>query len=630
MNNYAEFSVHVMPDDLTASVPASTPLVAAILQAGIAVDIPCGGFGLCGKCKARITEGTPQPTSREVEHLSPDELQDGWRLLCRHALKRDTQIHITESIRSRPSPILTQSAGRECDLAPAVRILHVTVPAPTTSDERSDVARLIDAVGSTHGVHISPSGLPVKIVRSLPSALRDAGFDVSVLLYEGGNHAGPCEVLAVESTSLTAQQPVLGMAFDIGTTTLVGYLVDLETGHELACASRLNPQIPMGDDVVSRLSTATQQEDGLKSLQRSVLKGINEIVDECVANSGTEPSRIFEVVVAGNTTMLHLLLGVDPAPISLAPYVPVFSSAITMDARPLGIHIHPHGKVTALPCPAGYVGADTVGVVLTHLCDPDGPTALAIDIGTNGEVVLRHEGKFYCTSAAAGPAFEGGRIFQGMRAASGAISEVALCSEAGRRWLRVTTIDEAPPSGICGSGLIDAIAALLDAGVIDSAGRMSLDTTPNEWRERIVTVNDQKSFQLSAGAEAVVLTQRDIREFQMAKGSLSAVTEVLLATAGVGWDDVSSVYVAGAFGMFVNLRSAQRIGLLTSVPLERILTVGNAAGAGAKLSLCSVVQRDIASELAYRMRHVPMTTNLTYEDALIEQIGFPKVPGECA
>jgi len=619
-----EYTLHLLPDDLDVTLPAGTPLALAIAQAGLAVDLPCGGFGLCGKCKAQFVAHAPQPIRQEGKHLTREELEKGWRLICCHKLDTDAVINIPDNIRTRPSPILTAALERSCDLAPAVRRHVTSVPPPTTSDERSDVSRLLAALQQATGLVISPAAVPLSIARELPTTLRNSRFEVAVVTFEGGEDSTGHELLAVEPASANDTQPLLGMAFDIGTTTLVGYLIDLESGEQLAYASRLNPQIPLGDDVISRLSVATQQKDGLKSLQRSVVRGVNEIIEECTSSAGTDPSRVFEIVAAGNTTMLHLLLGVNPEPISVAPYVPVISSGISTTARSLGLRAHPQAKLTTLPCPAGYVGADTVAVVLTHLFDSTGPTALAIDIGTNGEVVLRHEGNYYCTSAAAGPAFEGGRIYQGMRAASGAISEAALCEDGDSPWLRVKTVDGAPPVGICGSGLIDVVAALLDAGVINPAGRIAEETIPSPWRNRIVFIDGQPSFQLSsAGAEAVVLTQKDVREFQMAKGSLSAVTEVLLSTAGVRWEDVSTVYLAGAFGMFINLESAQRIGLLSSIPRERIISVGNAAGAGAKLVLCSVAERRLAKKLAEGMRHVPMTLNPAYEEALIEQISFP-------
>lgn len=323
--------------------------------------------------------------------------------------------------------------------------------------------------------------------------------------------------------------------------------------------------------------------------------------------------------------MLHLLLGVNPEPIALAPYVPVFNEPVTVEALRLGLRLHPNAVATTLPCVAGYIGADTVAVALTHLWEPDGETVVALDIGTNGEIVVRHKGQYLCASAA-GPAFEGGRIYQGMRAEKGAISQVELESYGDVRWLRVGTIGGAMPKGLCGSGLIDAVAALLKIGILDGSGRLTDEAA--DWQERFINVNGKKAFRLvnpeaAELAEGIVLTQRDIRELQLAKGSIRAVTEVLLQTVGVDWSEVAQVYVAGAFGMFVNVQSAQRIGLLPPLSPERFAIVGNAAGAGAKLTLRSVTERQRAVELAQRMAHIPMTGNPSYEGALMEFIGFP-------
>ena len=290
--------------------------------------------------------------------------------------------------------------------------------------------------------------------------------------------------------------------------------------------------------------------------------------------------------------------------------------------------IHPNGLLTTLPCVAGYIGADTVAVVLTHLHEPDGEPVVALDIGTNGEIVVRHQGQYWCASAAAGPAFEGGRIYQGMRAERGAISQVSVERTDAKIWLKVQTLGGSLPKGICGSGLIDAVAALIELGVIDETGRMKNDLP--EWKERFLSINGQKAFQLvspnlSERTEGIVLSQRDVRELQLAKGSIRAVTEVLLQVAGLDWEKVSQVIIAGAFGFFVNLKSAQKTGLLPPLPLERFFPVGNAAGAGAKLALRSIVERQRAKELARKMTHVPMTGNPAYEEALMEFIGFPSL-----
>lgn len=613
----------IEPDGLEIVVSDKTPLTRALWQAGISVEIPCGGFGICGKCKVRFLSGhIPEPTPEERKHLTDFELTEGWRLACCHKIEGNATVLIPEGSRPSITQILTTAIERGTELLPAVKRFIVSVPPASTTDERSDVQRLLDAMRQQHGLILSSSSLPLSVLRSLPTFLRQ-NQEVSVITYSDELHRP--SILAVMPRS-ESTCPLLGIAFDIGTTTLVGYFIDLESSKELTYAARLNPQVQFGDDVVSRLHYALQQPNGLRQLQQAIVKGMNEIIAECCQVANVTPTDIYELVCVGNTTMLHLLLGVNPEPIAFAPYVPVFNEPVTVEAQRLGLKIHPNGILTTLPCVAGYIGADTVAVVLTHLYEPDEEPTVALDIGTNGEIVVRHQGRYWCASAAAGPAFEGGRIYQGMRAERGAISQVSVERTDSNVWLRIQTLGGTYPKGVCGSGLIDAVAALIELGIVDETGRMN-DELP-EWRERFLTINGQKAFQLvppqlSERSEGIVLSQRDVRELQLAKGSIRAVTEVLLQVAGLQWEKVSRVIIAGAFGFFVNLTSAQKIGLLPPLPMERFFTVGNAAGAGAKLALRSTVERKRAIELARKMTHVPMTGNLAYQEALMEFIGFP-------
>ena len=606
-------------------LPEGTPLVRALWEAGTVVETPCGGFGVCGKCKVRFTGGAvPEPTEEELRHVPAQELAEGWRLACRHRVTADTQVEVPAESRPAIAQVLTTAVERRVSLEPAVGRLRLQIPAPATSDERSDLRRLLDALREQHGVALATEQVPLGVLRQLPQILRDARFCVYAVLFYDAEHPAENRLLAVQPNDT---RPLLGVAFDIGTTTLVGYLIDLHSGKQLAHAARLNPQVQYGDDVVSRLSFVYHEPAGLKQLQHAVVRGMNEIIAEACQTAGVDSHDVFEVVAVGNTTMLHFLLGVNTNSIAVAPYVPVFTDLLSVEARQIGLRVNPAAMLTTLPCVAGYVGADTVAVALTHLFDPEGETALALDIGTNGEVVLRHRGKYYCASAAAGPAFEGGRIYQGIRAETGAVSQISVEGNGENRWLHVTTIAGAPPKGICGSGLIDAAACLLDIGAVNEAGRMNSDGNGQWWETHLTTLCEQRAFQLVApeaagNAEGIVLTQKDIRELQLAKGSIRAVMEVLLREAGITWLDVRRLLVAGAFGMYVNLRSAQRIGLLPPLPARRIEAVGNAAGAGAKIALRSVRERKRAQWLARQMKHIVMTGNPRYEEEYVEHLGF--------
>lgn len=617
--------VFILPDKVEVEVAEGTPLVRALWQGGSAVETPCGGFGVCGKCKVRFVGGTvPLPTSDDLRHLPAQDLSDGWRLACRHRVIGDAQVMVPPESRPSIAQVLTTAVERQVVLEPAVRRLRVELPPPSTSDERSDLRRLLEALREQHGLVLEVQQVPLGVVRQLSQVAREADFRPFVVLFQDPDHPAETRLLAVQPDDT---RPLLGIAFDIGTTTLVGYLIDLQSGEELSYAARLNPQVQYGDDVISRLTFVYHDPAGLKLLQHAVVRGLNEIIAGSCQSAGVDPHDILEVVAVGNTTMLHFLLGVNTNSIAVAPYVPVFSDLLSVEARQIGLRTHPSAMLTTLPCVAGYVGADTVAVALTHLYDPEGETALALDIGTNGEVVLRHGGRYYCTSAAAGPAFEGGRIYQGIRAEQGAVSQISVEGNGDNRWLHVTTIGGGLPKGICGSGLIDAAACLLEIGAVNEAGRMNNDGEGEWWQSHVTTICEQKAFHLVAPEsadvpEGIVLTQKDVRELQLAKGSIRAVMEVLLKEAGISWMDVRRLLVAGAFGMYVNLRSAQRIGLIPPLPLQRIEPVGNAAGAGAKIALRSTRERKRAQWLARQMKHIVMTGNPQYQEAYIEHLGF--------
>ena len=619
--------ISIEPDGVQIDLPEGIPLVRALWQAGAAVETPCGGFGVCGKCKVRFTRGDlPAPTLEEQRHLSAQELSEGWRLACRHRVAGEAEIFVPVESCPAIAQVLTTAVERSASLEPAVRRLAVLLEPASTVDERADLRRLLDALREQHGVVLDAAQVPLSVLRQLPLAIRESNFHPCVVLFDDPSQPAATRLLAVQAHP---DAPLLGMAFDIGTTTLVGYLIDLQSGRELAHAARLNPQVQYGDDVVSRLSLVYHDPTALKLLQQAVVRGMNEIIAEACHLAEVNPQHLYEVVAVGNTTMLHLLLGVSTHSIAVAPYVPAFADSQCVEARQVGLRTSPTAMLTTLPCVAGYVGADTVAVALTHLADPTGETVMAIDIGTNGEVVLRHEGSYYCASAAAGPAFEGGRIYQGIRAEMGAISQVSVEERGPERWLHIATVGGAPPKGICGSGLIDVAACLLEIEVLDSAGRLHARDGATWWEGQVVTLHEQKAFRIvapeAAGTpEGIVLTQKDVRELQLAKGSLRAVMEVLLREAGTSWAQVSRLLVAGAFGMYINLRSAQRIGLLPPLPLSRIQPVGNAAGAGAKLALRSVRERQRAQWLAQQMQHVVMTGNLHYQESYIDHLGFPE------
>jgi uncharacterized 2Fe-2S/4Fe-4S cluster protein (DUF4445 family) len=421
---------------------------------------------------------------------------------------------------------------------------------------------------------------------------------------------------------------LLGAAFDIGTTTLVGALLDLDSGDTLTATSRANPQIPLGDDVIARIGHAGN-DGGLDQLRQLVIDAVNEMLAEMCKTAGVATDSIYDVTFVGNTTMNHILLGIDPTPLAHAPYEAVQLEGATVGATDIGLRTRASGKVYTMPNIAGYVGGDTVGVILASgMRDYDG-LQLALDIGTNGEIVLGGRGKLVSCSTAAGPAFEGARIRHGVRAARGAIEKVVIDGD-----VRVNVIGSHAPRGMCGSGVLDAIAELLKAGIVEYTGRMLEpgelpEALSDAVRERVIEFDGQPAFVLahaeqSATDEAIVLTQRDVREIQLGKGAISAGTSIILREYGIGVDDVDRVLLAGAFGNYVRAETVIRIGLLPDVPASKVEFIGNAAGTGARMVLAGKTCRETAEEIARTTEYIELAGRPDFQMEFAAAMMFPK------
>jgi uncharacterized 2Fe-2S/4Fe-4S cluster protein (DUF4445 family) len=425
---------------------------------------------------------------------------------------------------------------------------------------------------------------------------------------------------------------LLGIAFDLGTTTVVGYLLDLETGEQRAVASLLNPQTRYGDDVVSRIAFS-QREGGLDTLQKEIVGALNRIVATTVAEASKQCGEpistrdVLAVTVVGNTTMQHLLLGISPAALAQSPYVPAVMSARRVSAQALGLDVHPEAHIWTLPNIAGWVGADTVGVLLATGIYEDEDISLAIDIGTNGEMAMGSRERLITCSTAAGPAFEGAHLSCGMRAAEGAIDAVHLDGDI---WWH--SIGDAPPRGVCGSGLVDLVAEMLRTGIINVTGMMEdgqalRHNGQARLAERISQEGRMRAFELveaaqGAGGRPVRVTQRDVRELQLAKGAIRAGIEILMKELGVTPADVQRVYLAGAFGNYVRPESALAIGLIPHFPQAEIIPVGNAAGSGAKMALLSRSSRELASMLVHRVEYLELSGRPDFQEEFSEAMLF--------
>jgi len=610
------YRVTFQPDGRSVFVLAGTKLIEAAGQAGIILNTPCGGEGTCGKCRVELLDHEPPPSEACLRHVSAKEIERGVRLACQLEVDRDLVVTVPERARMFDQVVLTDGTEHTVGLEPMVRKAYVQLAEPTIEDVRSDVDRLKAALG--------PRGRNVKValehVRELGPMLRKDGFKLTVVLHDNR---------LVKFEPGDTSRAAWGVAFDVGTTTIVGVLVDLTTGLRAGVASRTNPQIHFGDDVVSRIKYIEDHEHGLAELQKRIVNCLNDIILELAGEANIDLDCIYEATAVGNSTMTHILLGVNPSPIAHAPYVNVFRGPIDVGAPALGLDLNAYTNVHVLPNIAGFVGSDTVGVILAARLMHNEDVCIAVDIGTNGEIAIGNRGRIIVCSTAAGPAFEGARIRHGMRATEGAIDKVVIRDD-----VEVSVIGGGRASGICGSGLLDVVAELLRAGVIDTSGRILTGgalpaTVPDAVRKAVTTFNGQPAFVLVDGhasktAEPILLTQRDVREVQLAKGAIWSGIRVLCSEFGVEPQDVSRILLAGGFGNFLRRSNAKRIGLLPDVPTPRIEFIGNAAAVGARMALRSRTSRLEAARISVKAEYVELGTRADFQMLFMESMMFPE------
>src|SRR5436309_6862456 len=605
--------VTFLPRETTTRVPAGTTLFHAAAWTGQPIESTCGGRGTCGKCRVQIVEGAAPVTPADLQHLGQEDIDCGWRLSCQTEVRFEMVVQVPRLLTTPKTAMF--GVGRQVLLDPNVHKVHLRLAEPTLHDQRSDYQRIKDALRE-EGFAMTAS-LPV--LRTLPKTLREAEFDVTVVLCGDS-------LIAVEAGDTTNE--CYGVAFDVGTTTLVGTLMDLNNGEARAVGSTLNAQAIHGGDVLSRISYTMGKKEGLEELQHLATFTLNGIIERLVGESGVPASRVYEITVAGNLTMMHLLLGIDPEPISVTPFASAAAHGLDLRACDLGIAIHPEGRVYLFPAIGAYVGGDIVAGLLATAVPRGNRLRLFVDVGTNGGVTLGHEPRCVATAAPAGPAFEGAEISCGMRATTGAIEGVQITDDA----VGLQTIDDAPPVGLCGSGLVDVVAQLYKRGLMDATGRMRsaeeiAHAVPASLAARLITVDGVRAFVLATaqetGGRPVVFTQKDVRQLQFAKGSIASGIKVLMKVMGVGPADLHEVLLAGAFGSYIHPDAARIIGLVPAVPLDRIRAVGNAAGEGAKIALLSYREREAAEAMPSRVEYIELSGREDFNDIFMGVLGFP-------
>jgi uncharacterized 2Fe-2S/4Fe-4S cluster protein (DUF4445 family) len=598
----AKLEVRYLPSGTVAHVPPGTTLFHAANWAGLPIESTCGGRGTCGKCKVRVVGAAIEPTPADHRHLAGDEIAEGWRLSCQSEVATDITCDVPALMRTPKAA--TMGVGRFVLLEPNVRKLVVELDPPTLEDHRSRMRRLADAL-EVEGLepHATPGVLP-RLATALEEGTRVTATVVGDRLVD------------VQPGDTSGR--MFGASVDIGTTTVVATLVDLCAGAVAGIASTINRQASFGGDVIARMGHAMLGAEETRQLRSAVLASVNAVVAEARTSAGVDAREVAELVVVGNATMLHLLLGIDPRSIALSPFVATFLEAQDLRAADVGVEIHPEGRVALFPSIGAYVGADIVGDIVATGIVRDPRIRLLVDVGTNGEIVCGSIDRSCATAAPAGPAFEGGQILHGMRATEGAIEGVTLGDEVE---LQVIGGD-VEPRGICGSGLIDVVAQLRTSGLLRPDGVLA---SPNEvlghpLAGRLVARDGVRAFALT---DDVLLTQLDIRELQSAKGAIATGIEVAMSTLGVAPADLDEVLLAGSFGTYISPASARAIGLVPPVPVERIRAVGNAASEGAKMALLSFRERELALEVPNVVEYVELSGAEDFNERFIRNLAFP-------
>jgi len=614
--------LNVLPDDLWLSIRQGETIWKALQKTDVELESDCDGLGKCGKCRIKVLSSIGSPSKREKELLDQEELKQGIRLACRSKVNHDLVISTGEPGAEEEylqilttSHILRTSHLPILCIEPLVDKRVVTLPHRLENEGLSDLDRIKLVMGPEY------QGLKATIhcLRTLPERLKRTEFHGAAVLHDN------C-LMALQDWEEADRH--YGLVFDLGTSTLVGKLISLVDGGEVAVASCLNSQSKYGTNVISRLQHVKEYPHGLETLNNLLIGDLNQITTRLLKTGGLNPNDVFVAVAAGNTTMQHFLLSLNPSGIAEAPFSPVLTDGLIVRAADVGLELHPEALLYMMPAKSGYIGGDLISDILASgAWEQEDEIILGLDLGTNGEIFLGNRQRLMTCSAAAGPALEGARITHGMIAKAGAIE--GLSFEQGD--LHYNVIGNIKPKGICGSGLVELVAVLLQFGLIDYEGliRHPRERAAEGLSSRIVKRSGVYNFLVASAEESydhrpIYLTQKDVRELQLAKGAIAAGLKTLMDEMGIKTDDIHRVYLAGALGNYVSPYSAMRIGLIPRLDPEIVTSLGNAASTGASVVLLSKGYWRMANELADFIEHIELSSRLDFNQHFIEQMDFPE------
>jgi uncharacterized 2Fe-2S/4Fe-4S cluster protein (DUF4445 family) len=618
------------PSGRRGKIPEGKTLLEASRMLGVGIESVCGGKGACGKCLVRVESGSFERygITSHPDHLSPfteaetgligeRERAEGFRLACAAAVRGDLVLFLPEASRTGRQVIRKEAGEREILLNPAVRLFTVMLRPPELDDPQADCERLVAALTERFGLPRLEIDYPALL--NLSGALRKGNWTVTAAIRM------EAEIVALFPGEV---DEIFGLAVDLGTTTVAGYLCSLKTGKVIATQSIMNPQVTFGEDVISRITYAMDHPEGLEKLRGAIMEGVNGLIRTVTADAGLTPADLLDMTLVGNTAMHHIFLGIDPRPLGISPFTPAVHRSLDIKARDLGLLSHPTANVHVLPIEAGFVGADNVGVLIAEEPYLRDEISLIIDVGTNGEMILGNRNRLLSSSCATGPALEGAHIRFGMRAAPGAIERIRIDPDTKEVSFKVIGEEGRPENpatgagGICGSGIIDGVAELYRAGIIDSSGRFRTDLSTPRLRlndgkpEFVIAWPEETSLQT-----AITISQQDVRSVQLAKGALYAGAKLMMKRLGI--EKLDRVVLAGAFGSYIDKRSAMILGMFPDCDLDFVSSVGNAAGDGARIALLNRAKRLEAEEMAGRVEYLELTLSQDFQEEFMNAMFIP-------
>ena len=631
--NKKAIAVDFEPISRRIIIPKNKTFHEILTKVGIQIRTLCGGLGTCGKCKVLVQEGRKfliNPTPSELQLLSDTDISKGWRLACQIKLNDKLlpeiekieppqfRVFLPDELILEDFKILTSGKQNNVNLKPAVRKLYLEVNKPSLEKPVPDLERIINSITSIDKNFFNDEelNLDFNLLKEFPDILRNSDHKVTLTFLNRKND----EFISCEPGNTVNAN--YGIAFDIGTTTIVGYLINLNDGKTYSVSSMLNPQTAYGEDVISRITYIMDNEDGLKELNSAVINALNTIISKNCTKANIKPSQIYEATIVGNSVMHHIFLGLNPNYIGQSPYVPVLQRDLNLKPSLLGLNIYPGGNVYMLPVIAGFVGADTMGVIISSNIEKEKELTLAIDIGTNGEIIIGNEDFLVTGSCAAGSALEGAHIQDGMRAASGAIDSVNIDPD--NYEVSFTTIKNKKPIGICGSGLIDVVAEMLKAKIITRSGNFNKNLHDKDGvikkdksTEFIVVKKENTSINRN-----ITISQSDIRQLQMAKAAFYSGMKLMLNHLNIK-NEIKQIFLAGAFGNYIDKDNTKFIGMIPDISSDKIFQIGNAAGIGAQDCLLNVDLRQKSKQLLNKIQYVEIATKKEFQREFAEAMYFP-------